>query len=192
MPGCARIVYTSLGAGPGRLRAIRWTRAFGGGGVNRRSDRRGRPALAFPSSMDQGSAATVTALPRRRGVTTLPGLSRKMEQRTVCRAHKSGSPHRAGSRRQAQDAVAESAGARVWSERHGCRLGRSSSRKGELLQVAARACATTKAGPPVRFIWRWPIDPQRARLALAAARCARVLWQPHAPVGTATWLNRIV
>ena len=65
-------------------------------------------------------------------------------------------------------------------------------RKGQLLQVAARACATTKAGPPGRFIWRWPIDPQRARLALAAARRARVLWQPHARVGTATWLNRSV
>ena len=33
--------------------AIRWTRAFGGGGVNRRSDRRGRPALAFPSVANQ-------------------------------------------------------------------------------------------------------------------------------------------
>jgi hypothetical protein len=32
-----------------RTPPYRWTRAFGGGGVNRRSDHRGRPALAFPS-----------------------------------------------------------------------------------------------------------------------------------------------
>ena len=42
---------------------------------------------------------------------------------------------------------------------------------------------TTRA----RFISRWPIEPQRATPARAAARRARVLSQPQARFGTAAW-----